>query len=47
MVRIGNKAATKVLIQWVEIDEDKVTWEFLDDLRRKYLNVDLEDNVVL
>lgn len=46
MVCRGNKADTKVLIQWVEFNEDNATWEFLNDLKRKYPNVKLEDNVV-
>lgn len=47
MVRRGNKAYTKVLIEWVGFSEDKTTWEFLMiDPKRKYSDVDLVDKVV-
>ena len=36
MVKRQGKAATKVLIKWLNQPEDEATWEFLGDLEKKF-----------
>lgn len=43
MVYRGNKAGTKLLIHWEGQAEEEVTCEFIDDLRRRFSNFDLDD----
>ncbi|PNY00055.1 Ty3/gypsy retrotransposon protein [Trifolium pratense] len=38
MVKRGNRAATKVLVQWKDLPMDKATWEFYYDLLKKFPN---------
>jgi hypothetical protein len=37
MMKIGNKAATMVLVQWSNLFEEDSTWEYLDELRKELL----------
>lgn len=37
MMKMGNKAATMVLVQWSNLFEEDSTWENLDELRKELL----------
>lgn len=36
MVKRQGRAATKILVKWVNQGEEEVTWEFLFDLQKKF-----------
>lgn len=46
MVHLDNKADMKILVQWEGIVECGTTWEFLEDLRRKYPDFYLKEKVI-
>ena len=43
MVRRGNRAAAQLLIQWKDSSADNATWEFADEIRRRFPTFSLED----
>lgn len=47
IVKRGNRAATKMFIQWKGSTKEEVTWMFSDDFCNKYPDFDLEVNVSL
>lgn len=45
MVKRGNRAATKVLVQWSGLPLTEATWEFLYELRQRFPTLNLGDKV--
>ena len=43
MVKRGNQAAAQVLIQWENSILVEATWEFVDEIRRRFPTFSLED----
>lgn len=39
IVKGGNSPTTQLLIQWVHLSKQEATWEFLDDIRLKFLEL--------
>ena len=42
MVKMGNRVATKVLVQWSGLEKEDATWEFLHKLQQKFPNFSIE-----
>ena len=45
LVKRGNQAATKVLVQWSNLPSEDATWEFLFDIQKRFPDINLEDKV--
>lgn len=46
MVKCGNKAVAKWLVQWSDLDQSYATWELASILQTKFPSLILEDKGV-
>ena len=46
-VKKGSSFVEESLVQWKKLPKEDATWENTQELRNKYINLNLEDNVRL
>jgi len=46
-VRKGSSFVEESLVQWKKLSKEDATWESTQELRDKYMNLNLEDKVLL
>lgn len=42
LINKGDSPTTQLLVQWAPLPEDEATWEYLEDVRQRYLAFWLE-----